>query len=211
MRAVARWFAAPGAVVLALALAVAIALLAADVLRWERQIDRGDLRYASDLGQEGMWTPDTILPVGVSRTLLAVGDDLAFRNGVQRFWLSRPRAPVRQFADVTRRSGAERDLARLVGGEASGERRSVVANLRGALVLEETRGLGVQQSVLLRRAIEHFRQAVALDPSNDEAKFNLELAIKMLRNVGRSAGGGTGGRPENVAPGAGAATSGGGY
>jgi hypothetical protein len=211
MKEVVRRFAAPGAVVLALALAVAIALLAADVLRWERQVDRGDLRYASDLGQSGMWTPDTILPAGVSRMLLGVDDDLAFRNAVQRFWLSRPRAPVRRFADVTRRSGAERELARLVSGDASGERRSVIANLRGVLVLEETRGLGVQRSVLLRRAIEHFRQAVTLSASNDDAKFNLELAMKMLRNAGRSAGGGTGGRPENVAPGAGAATSGGGY
>jgi hypothetical protein len=211
VRAVVRRFAAQGAVVLALCLAVVVAFLAADVLRWERQIDHGDLRYASDIGEAGMWVPDTILPTGVSRTLLEVGDDVAFRNAVQRFWLSRPRAPLRRFADVTRRTAAERELARLVGNDASPARRSVVANLRGVLVLEETRGLGVQRSVLLRRAIEHFRQAVVLDRGNDEAKFNLELAMKMLRNAGRTAGGGSSGRPENIAPGAGAATSGGGY
>lgn len=206
-----RRLAGPVAVVALLALAVLLALLAADVLRWQRQLERGDVRFASATGEVGMWTPGAVLPAGISRALLGVGDDVAFRKAVQRFWLSRPREPIRRFADITLRSGAERELARAFGSDSSRERRSALANLRGALALEEARGTPVQEAVLLRRAAASFRQAVALDGENDDAKLNLELTLRLLRRAAAGPGGGGGGRAETPASGAGAATSGSGY
>ena len=56
------------------------------------------------------WQPDTLLPRGVSASLLGVSDDVDYRRAVDRFWRSKPRDPIRVFEDVTRRSAAERML-----------------------------------------------------------------------------------------------------
>ena len=134
------------------------------------------------------WDADTLLPVGISRGVLGLGDDVTFRNAVQRFWLSKPRDPLREFGDVTRRSGAERELARLGENDPNAERRAVVLTMRGALLLEEARNTTTQRQVFVRRAIEQFRNAVVLDPANADAMYNLELALKLLRRGGGGPG-----------------------
>ncbi len=118
------------------------------------------------------WDADTLLPVGVSRGILGLGDDVTFRNAVQRFWLSKPRDPLREFGDVTRRSGAERELARLGENDPSAERRAVALTMRGALLLEEARNTTTQRQVFVRRAIEQFRKAV--DPRSGERRRRVQ-------------------------------------
>ena len=85
---------AAGAVaVAALVLAAAVLVaLAADVLRWDRQIRDGDIAYGT--GAAASWEPNTLLPRGVSSSLLGVEDDLAYRHAVDRFWRSKPRDPI---------------------------------------------------------------------------------------------------------------------
>ena len=205
----ARRLAGVAAVAAAFALAALLALLAADVQRSSGALERGDARFGGIVGREGMWTADTLLPAGVSRDLLGIGDDVEFRTALQRFRLARPRQPVTQFSQLTARSGAERVLARIGRRDLDEPRLAAVANLRGALALEEARLETAGPP--LRRALGHFRRAVELDPTNADAKFNLELTLRLLSSGGASSGGGGGARTATPASGAGAATAGSGY
>ena len=200
------------AVVLALAGSFGLVALASDVLRWDRELARGDAVFATGAPvRQAAWEPETTLPAGVSRSVLAVGDDLAYRTAVRRFWLSRPRDPIRVFADVTRRTGAEREVARVAEQDASPARRAHLAILRGALLLEEARDSPAQREVFVRRAISEFKRAATLDPGDEDALYDLELALRLLRRSGSGPGEGGASRSPLPAPGAGAATSGSGF
>lgn len=198
-------------IVLLILAAVVLAVLAVDVLRVERRVAADDIRFTTLVDRNVSWTPNTILPIGVARGILGLGDDLAYRRAVRRFWLSDPRAPLREFADVTRRAGAERELAELAESSTNPQYRSLLATMRGGLLLEEARSTPTQRDVFARRAIEQFQQAITLDPMNDDAVHDLELSLKLLRQTGRGESGESEGRAPLPSPGAGAATSGGGF
>jgi hypothetical protein len=200
-----------GVVAMAALVAAAVVLVAfaADVLRWERTMREHDIMFAA--GGAPSWKPNTLLPVGLSRGALGLGDDVEYRGTVDQFWKSEPRAPLQAFTDVTRRTAAERRIARLVEEEASPERRSVLATLRGALLLEEARNSPVQRHVFLRRAIEQFQRASELDPRNVDAVFDLELALKLLRETGGGTAGAGDRRAPLPSPGAGSSSSGSGF
>ena len=195
--------------VAAFAAAALLAVLAADVVRTERALDHGDARFGAVAGTRGMWDADTLLPVDASRRLLDVDDDLGFRDALQAFRFARPREPVEQFAQLAVRAGADRQLARAVRTQAEPRRQSSLLNLRGALALEEAR-LGSDSAPPIRRAVTHFRRAVELDPGNQDAQFNLELALRLLARSGTTSAG-SGERASTPASGAGAGTSGSGY
>jgi len=206
------WLRRAGGVIAVAALVAAatvLVALAADVLRWDRQLRDGDAAYAA--GATATWKPDTLLPRGVSASLLGVSDDVDYRLAVDRFWQSKPRDPIRVFDDVTRRSAAERTLGRTFDRDPSAERRSRLAVLRGAMMLEEARNSPTQRQVFVRRAIEFLERAVSLDPSNETAVYDLELALKLLRASGQGVAGSGDTRSPLPSPGAGSATSGGGF
>jgi hypothetical protein len=206
------WLRPVGGAVAVAALVVAAALLvavAADVLRWDRQLRDGDVAYGA--GATATWRPDTLLPRGVSAALLGVSDDVDYRLAVDRFWRSEPRAPIRVFEDVTRRSAAERTLGRTFDHDPSAERRSDLAVLRAALMLEEGRNSPTQRQVFVRRGIEFLERAVVLDPSNETAVYDLELALKLLRASGSGVAGSGDTRSPLPSPGAGSATTGTGF
>jgi hypothetical protein len=190
---------------------VFLALLGVDVLRWDRQLEQAELRFASATGDTAMWTADTFLPSGLSGNLLAVDDDVAVRRAVQSFRTSRPRRPAQQFTHVTLRSAADAELARAARTEPGVKQEARLMNLRGVLKLEEARGAPAETSVLLRRAAASFREAIRKDPDYEDAKFNLELTLRLLRQGGAPSGGGGGGRTDTPASGAGAASTGRGY
>jgi hypothetical protein len=197
------------AVVALVAAAAVLVALAADVLRWDRTMRDDDIAYAAHA--ETSWQPNTLLPAGITRTALGLEDDVEFRGAVEQFWESEPRAPLQVFTDVTRRTAAERRLARLIETEERADRRSALATLRGAFLLEEARNSPVQRHVFLRRAIEQFRRAAELDPGNADAIYNLELALKLLRETGGGTAGGGDRRAPLPSPGSGSSSSGSGF
>jgi hypothetical protein len=190
-------------------LAALLVALAADVLRWDRQLRDGDVAYGA--GVKADWEPNTLLPRGVAGSLLGVQDDVAYRHAVDRFWRSGPRDPIRVFEDVTRRSAAERVLGQTFVNDDNATRRSQLAVLRAALMLEEGRNSPTQRQVFVRRAIEQLERAVILDPRNDTAIYDLELALKLLRASGSGVAGSGDTRSPLPSPGAGSATSGSGF
>ena len=78
-------------------------------------------------------------------------------------------------------------------------------------MLEEARNSPTQRQVFVRRAIEQLQRAVTLDPSNDTAIYDLELALKLLRAAAPGVAGSGDTRSPLPSPGAGSATSGAGF
>ena len=204
-----RAIAGPVAVVALVVVAALLVALAADLVRWDRTMRDDDMAYASRA--PATWAPQTLLPAGMSRGLLGRGDDVEIRQAIDQFWKSEPRAPLQVFTDVTRRTAAERRLAHLMETEDRADRRSTLATLRGTLLLEEARNSPVQRYVFVRRAIEQFQRAAELDRTNADAVFNLELALKLLRETGGGTAGAGDRRAPLPSPGSGSSTSGSGF
>jgi hypothetical protein len=201
-----------GGGVLALAAAVLLFVLALDVLRWRGHVEAADLRFAAGSGGAAMWEPETILPTGTSRSLLALEDDLEYRRIAQRFRVNRVRQLPRDQNDVARRARLEADLTRIGRTQADPRRRSLVATMQGALAFEQARADTAQAAVLLRRSLASFRRAAALDHANEDARYDVELVLRLLQQVENdpsAAGGGQ--RGDTQGSGAGAASGGTGY
>ena len=159
-----------------------------------------------------MWRADTILPVRLSRDLLDVEEDVQFREVLQQFALARVRELPRDQRDLAKRGAVETELARLGETSLGPVRQARLANLSGALSFEEARFDEGQRATFLRRSLAEFRKAIQLDPANEDAKYNLELVLRLIQSVDQEAGSGGGGaRGDTQATGAGAATSGSGY
>jgi hypothetical protein len=208
-----RQLAASLVALVAVAGAAFLAVLAIDTLRWRGHLEDADLRYAARDGNEEMWEPETRLPLGVTRELLGVEDDLAFRRAVQAFRVVNLSRPPRDLAEVGRRGQVELRLGRLAASDTNARRRSLAANLRGVLAFEEARNdQGGQTAVFLRRALREFREAIRFDATNESAKYNLELVLRLLQSAENDQGPGSGGaRGDAEASGAGAASGGSGY
>jgi hypothetical protein len=202
-------------VVAALALLVGTlcALFATDVLRWQHRMARDDARFEAGSTESGLWSLPQPFLLGTAKSVLALGDDRAYRMAVREFVLGRPREE--HFSDaelISQRGRAQEELAALVEGSQDAKRRAAAANLLGVLGFANSAIDPQQAPTYLAAAITSFRQAIELDSSNADAKYNLELALVRLPDAKRSTGqnpspntkGGTG-------SGAGAGRSGSGY
>jgi hypothetical protein len=166
----------------ALVAAAFLAVLALDVGRWEQTVTRDDLRFEKTPSRFDLWRRDEILPFGVAREVLALEDDLAYRRAVRTFWRSQPRAGVQVGPKaVVLRARAQLLLERIANTDPDRRRRSDAANLLGVLSTSAQRfDVGNRGPKLLERAVTNFRNAVKLDPSNEDAKYNLELFLRAI-------------------------------
>jgi hypothetical protein len=196
-----------------LGLAVVLMLMAVDTTRWRGAFPDDDVVYRAS-PEKALWQPSTLMPGDPARLVLAVGDDVRFRQAVQAMregrldlgFTSDPRLALP-------RAEAQSRLAKVSQSDPSIERRSRALGLLGvisfAASLYESRG----QTALVTEAVSDFQAALALDPSNAEAKANLEQALQRRRALAALAGAGAtdpdpGGEGSR---GAGAANTGSGY
>ncbi len=170
------------AVAAMLALAALLTVLAADVLRWGGHIERADFRAGGPNGTR-VWNVDTRLPGDPAADLLAVDDDVLFRRALQLFRLGNPRRPARNQLDLNVRLAADSRLADVVDSHPDAAIRSRAAMLRGLLALETARGEPLRAETNLRRALSELRTAIRLDEGNTDAKYDLELVMRLLRTV----------------------------
>jgi hypothetical protein len=156
------------------------------------------------------------LAVGVA-AVLAV---LAYRSGNRSATPPEPlvRDAIALFqgshaADATaaERRRAEADARRL--HERGGDRtsRSLGSNLLGVLAFENAALDPARADDHVAASVDAFRDAIRLDPANDDAKFNLELILTLVAEdtAGTAEAGRAAGPPG--ASGAGAGARGGGY
>jgi hypothetical protein len=169
------------------AVAVAVALLAADVRAWPLTLDRGDAVYAIAPGR-AQWTPATRLG-GLAETLLGTADDVAARKALQAY---RQVAGLKQQLNnalevQTQQAAAISALA----GPANSADPQLAAQARTLLGIvafsESAEGGGVSQT---DTAIADFTDAVRVDPGDTAAKFDLELLLRLTAAAGQRHGAG---------------------
>ena len=167
--------------VLALVVSAALIVLAADVVRWDREVARQDVRFLAVPEGARYSRPAGLVPLRLTESLLAGGDDLAFRRQLQAYVGVRPGAIVDAIEYEQRRGELQIELARLSRVDPDARRRSRAANMLGVLALDPSLAPTAQDeySKVVQGAIDAFRIAVELDPSNAEAKRNLELALRI--------------------------------
>jgi hypothetical protein len=166
------------------AVAVAAVLFATDLLDWRSGIAAGDTRFASGSLAANLWEPRQLVPFGAAKSLLAVQDDVTYREAVRAFVLGRPREQPYGDTDLLGARGHARELLEpIVDRTGDVRRRSDAANMIGVLGFANTAIDPDQSYSYLTEAVTWFRRAIALDPGNENAKYNLELALSRLRNV----------------------------
>lgn len=169
--------------------ALACLLLATDVLLLQRGLRSGDTRFASGSLSADVWTPRQLLPFGAAEKLMAVDDDIAYREAVRAFILGRPRESAFRTPDLLGQRGHAQDLLQAIAtSDAEARRRAQAENLIGVLGFANAAIDPDQAYTYLSEAIGRFRRAIALDPSNDDAKYNLELALTRLETTPKPSG-----------------------
>ena len=166
----------------ALLLALVLALLARDVRAWDESVRAGDERFAVAPGPDDLWEPASTSFGGAGRALLGLGDDLELRHAEQLFRRSRPRAgSLRTTKQLAYATQAQIALSTIQLGDASREVRSRAANQIGALAMADVLANAGDASGRFETALKKFTEAVRLDPGNEAARHNLELALALLR------------------------------
>lgn len=171
------------AAVLAVPVALAAAVVAVDVLRVPGQLQGDDVRFqAAPRRSSSLWTDLSFLPGRPGERLLDVDDDLAYRRVIANF----VKLGVGQQEQSTafgpeaenRRGRTQFDLTTRSAEDSNPKRRSVLLNLLAAMSLETFTSDAVERENILRNAIFTLRSAVEVDPTNEDAKINLELALR---------------------------------
>jgi hypothetical protein len=116
--------------------------------------------------------------------VLGIADDLEYRNAMREFRQGRPLEPVFSTPVTTHRIQAQVDLTDFLQSSGDRVRGSQAANLLGVLGFAmATQDVG-QRATFLNNAVTAFRKAIAIDPNNDDALFNLEYALDQLKGSG---------------------------
>jgi hypothetical protein len=167
-----------------LAAALFTTLLATDLLDWKNRVDSGDTRFASGALGSNLWQPRQLVPFGAAKSMLGVQDDVSYRQAIRAFVVGRPRETPFEDTDLLGARGHARELLEpIVNSGTDPGRRSEAANLIGVLGFANAAIDPDQAYTYLTECVHWFRQAIALDPAGDDAKYNLELALDRLKTV----------------------------
>jgi hypothetical protein len=163
-------------------LAVLAALLASDVRAWQRTLTSDDEIVAVS-------TPSTHLPSSWSERLLDVRDDRELRVGLALFRKHALRSEDLTIAvdQAIVRSRTEGVLGAILRNGGKPKRMSQVATLVGILAYGDF-ARGNRDPSQTAAATSMFQNGVQLDPTNEDAKYDLELVLRIFsrRGVGTS-------------------------
>jgi hypothetical protein len=200
---------AAGLVLLGVAFLLAVA--AETARSWPDRLREGDVRYRAVPTAGDPWPESG----RVIRSLLGVDDDLRFRRALWAYRVSeaRGRAAQQEFGGAELRAQVETLLGGLAASDTDPVRQSSAATILGVLAYGEYGRNTQGGSAFLQRSLRSFREAIQLDPSNDDAKFDLELLLELVASSQGETGGSAGGPggPETDVGGAGATRPGEGY
>lgn len=167
---------------LLLAVAAVFALLAVDARAWQSTLRRDDVRFNANYSQPGLWRSPSILPGDPAEHLVGLGSALAYRHGLQLFWLTQfggARAYTGSVSET--RVSTENELQAVADGANTGAERSRAANLLGVMTITTPSADSATQVQTIERATAYFQQAVEADPTDYAAKLNLELVLRLQR------------------------------
>ncbi len=171
------------AALVAVPFAVAIALFAIDVLRTPGWMTSDDAHFAGAplRGSEGLWNQSGTIGTRARLRMLDLSDDLAFRRTVARFERLQPGRADQVVDPAQENRWAKLQFDLMTGSRENPDvhRRSELQNLMGVVLLARFLYASPdERNAMLTNAIGAFRTAVELDPGNDDAKLNLELAMR---------------------------------
>jgi hypothetical protein len=162
-------------IALLLVLALGAALVARDAAAIRNGMKRDDLAFQAQPAGAALWDFDLTLPY--ADQAFGIKDDLIYRRALQTF--ARDQSGVNSSAPAAR---AEAQAA-LSDAENSGQpsaRRSRLANLQGVVAYDEALADPFNQSGVIGQSLTHLERAVKVDPSNADAKYNLEFLIRLF-------------------------------
>lgn len=160
-------------------LSLLLVVLAVDVVRSHEALASGDRRYASSPAAAGLWRPGATGGSRVTARVLGIDDDLGFREAVRALRLSQRDRPTDSSPEaILRRAKAQKLLQQVVRDDADPRRRSRALNLLGVLLLSTPAADREERAATQRLAQASLQQAIMADPTNDTAKFNLELLLR---------------------------------
>jgi hypothetical protein len=166
----------------AVPVAVVLVVFAVDVLRTPAWISNDDARFAAaPLRASGLWNEPGVIATRARLRTLGIEDDLSFRRTLALFARLQP-GKADQVIDPEQENAWARLQFQLTTGSRENpdvHRRSELQNLTGVLLLARFLYASPdERSALLTNAVGSFRTAVELDPGNEDAKLNLELALR---------------------------------
>ena len=163
-----------------LILAVVAALVSRDAAAVDGAFDRSDVAFEAQPAAERLWKIDTRLPY--AKDAFSIEDDLMYRRALRAFAVDARRGENPY--DFDRPAFRAEAQATLGSAERSSEltaaQRSKAASLQGVLSFEEGIADPVNGSTLMKRALDEFGRAVRIDPTNEEAKYNLEYVLRLM-------------------------------
>lgn len=172
----------PASAVLAVPAAIALVLVAVDVLRVADPVAESDVRFqARPTLPEGLWEDIGFLPGGIARRAVGIDDDLAYRRAVWLVSRVQPGKSTTAFRPPELEGLAAGAQAKLVDAsrkEKDPRRRAQLLNLLGLLALDRYASDPANRANIIRGAVDSFQSAVKADPDNADAKFNLELVLR---------------------------------
>jgi hypothetical protein len=166
-------------VVALLALSLVAALVARDAAAVRRTVTQDDLVFLQ--GQpvyDQLWRFDTTLPYVAD--LFGIGDDILYRHALRKYAAEDRRQRGRSSFNPGLRAEAQAALSIAERAGLSAARRSKLASLQGVMSYDETLTNPIDASALAGQALEHFHRAVKTDPTNVEAKYNLEYLLRLV-------------------------------
>ena len=168
--------------IVAVPLALALVVLAIDVLRTPGWISEDDSRFASSpVRSSGLWKEPGLLATRGRLKALGVEDDFAYRRIVSRFARLQPGQSDQGIdpEQEARWAKLQFDLTNQSRENPDPELRSELQNLMGVTLLARYLYASPdQRNMLLSNAVGAFRTAVELEQENDDAKLNLELSLR---------------------------------
>lgn len=168
--------------ILGIPVALVLIVLAIDVLRTPSWISEDDSRFASSpVRGSGLWNEPGLLATRARLRALGAEDDLAYRRTVALFKRLRPGEQDQGLnaEKEARWAKLQFDLTNESREHPDPPRRSELQNLLGVTLLARYLYASPdQRNTLLSNAIGAFRTAAELDPRNEDAKLNLELAMR---------------------------------
>jgi hypothetical protein len=166
-----------------LAAATLLVLVAVDAHAWGTRMPSDDVRFRHQPLERDLWQPRQLAPFGLARKVLGIDDNLRYRHALQAFRVGRPLESLFDETVTGRRIHAQVALQQFLTTSNDDRRKSQAANLIGVLGFAAATQDARQQSTFLNNAIASFKTAIALDPSNDDAYYNLEYALDQLKEA----------------------------
>jgi hypothetical protein len=168
-----------GPIVLLVALGLFFALWAKDAAAIRHGMERSDLAFEAQPAAEKLWLFKTAMPGAES--VFGIEDDLVYRRALRKFAVDNRRAAnPYDFSRPAFRAEAQAALLSAERSDLPPARKSELAMLQGLLTFDEAIADPVNGSSLIKQTLDHFQRAVRINPSNEEAKYNLEFLLRVL-------------------------------